>query len=182
MDQATDQDVQQLLDGGRRREAFERLIEQYQNKVFRLCFSILGDEAAAEDAAQDSFLKAWRGLPGFRGDAALPTWLYSIARNTCLTWSQRGTARAQEPLTEGAAASRSIAIDDSLDVHAAIAGLPRHYRQALLLFYFEDKSYEEVAAMLDLPLRTVKTYLHRARKELAASLTSKPTEAGHGLR
>ncbi len=181
MDQATDQDVQRLLDGGRRREAFECLIEHYQHKVFRLCFSILGDEAAAEDAAQDTFLKAWRGLPGFRGDAALPTWLYSIARNTCLTRSQRGAGRAEELLTEGTAASRLIPIDDSLDVRAAIARLPGRYRQALLLFYFEGKSYEEVSAMLDLPLGTVKTYLHRARKELAASFRQSATEVKHGV-
>jgi len=84
-------------------------------------------------------------------------------------------------LTEGTAASRLIPIDDSLDVRAAIARLPGRYRQALLLFYFEGKSYEEVSAMLDLPLGTVKTYLHRARKELAASFRQSATEVKHGV-
>src|ERR1700689_3544697 len=66
-------------------EAFEALLAAYQDKVFRLCYSMLGDRTQAEDAAQESFLRVWKSLDRYRGESALGTWIFSIARNVCLT-------------------------------------------------------------------------------------------------
>ena len=66
-------------------EEFDQIVRDYQDKIFRLAFSMLGDRAAAEESAQEALLRIWRGLPGFRGASSLSTWIYTITRNTCLT-------------------------------------------------------------------------------------------------
>ena len=76
-----DRDILELLAGGDRPAAFERLVERYEAKVFRLCRSLLGVEADAEDAAQESLVRIWKALAGFDGRASLSTWIYAIARN-----------------------------------------------------------------------------------------------------
>jgi len=80
-----DEDIRTYLDASRYREAFELLLDRYQHKAFRLAYSMLGDEASAEEMAQDTFLQIWKALPSFRGDASLSTWVYAITRNRCLT-------------------------------------------------------------------------------------------------
>jgi RNA polymerase sigma-70 factor, ECF subfamily len=154
--------------------SFDEILGAYQDKVFRLCYAMLGNRALAEETAQDVFVRVWKALPGFRGDASLSTWIYSIARNTCLTAIKNranhpaesleipGVRRAAE--TMHAVGERP---DRTPDLLKLVGDLPEHCRQVVLLFYMQEKSYEEVAAMLDIPLGTVKTYLHRARQQLA---------------
>jgi RNA polymerase sigma-70 factor (ECF subfamily) len=155
-----------LLAAGRRTEAFEELLGAYQDKVFRLCYSMLGDRAQAEDAAQESFLRIWKSMERYRGDAALGTWIFAITRNAALTAIARRSAHPSSPLEDAAGISPPRPERDR-DLVRMVAQLPKNYRQVIMLFYMEDKSYEEVARMLDLPMGTVKTYLHRARKQLA---------------
>jgi RNA polymerase sigma-70 factor (ECF subfamily) len=177
MDPATDRDIHEHLGTGRYREAFELLLERYQHKVFRLSWSMLGDQTAAEEMAQDVFLQIWRVLAGYRGEASLSTWIYAITRNRCLTQRkklrERSAASLEEPGVLRAAEFRLSARErpsNERDVASLMAQLPPQYREALTLFYLEEKSYGEVAALLGLPVGTVKTYLHRARKQLAESL------------
>jgi RNA polymerase sigma-70 factor, ECF subfamily len=184
MDSGTDQDIQEHLSAGRYRDAFELLLARYQHKIFRLSWSMLGDQGAAEEMAQDVFLQIWRVLAGYRGEASLSTWIYAITRNRCLTQRkklrERSAASLEEPgVLRAAEAKLSGAARPSneRDVVALLAQLPPQYRQALTLFYWEEKSYEEVAALLGLPVGTVKTYLHRARKQLAGSLDPLRKEA-----
>ncbi len=153
----------------------EGLVRDYKHKVFRLAFSILGDEGAAEDAAQEVFVKVWRGLPDYRGECAIATWIYAITRNTCLTMKRREAGRARQMETPASVAHGG----EALEVRQAIDLLPDEYRHVLRLFYFEDRSYEETAAMLGVPLGTLKTRLHRARKELAR-VWREPAAAGGG--
>jgi len=158
-------------------QAFETLLAAYQDKVFRLCYSMLGDGAQAEDAAQESFLRIWKSMERYRGDAAIGTWIFLITRNVCLTAiSKRGTRRSA-PIEEAERVTPP-APDRERDVAHLVAQLPENYRQVIMLFYMEDKSYEEVARMLDLPMGTVKTYLYRARKQLAKMVK----EADSGVR
>ena len=179
-----DEEIQTRLAGKRYTEAFELVMAQYQNKVFRLAYSMLGNRELAEDAAQEIFVRVWRALPGYRGLSSLSTWIYSIARNTCLTALKSGqrTLSLDEPKVHDAAEARqSIPLDESRgpDLAYLVSQLPEKYRQAIALFYMEEKSYEEVARLLDVPLGTVKTYLHRAKKELAAAMTQdKMTKGG----
>jgi RNA polymerase sigma-70 factor (ECF subfamily) len=174
-----DEDIRTYLDASRYREAFELLLDRYQHKVFRLAYSMLGDAASAEEMAQDTFLRIWKALPSYRGDASLSTWIYVITRNCCLTRRKKlgegQTVSIEEPGVRAAVDSRLASKADGRqslpDSALLLAQLSPPYREALRLFYLEEKSYEEVAAMLGLPLGTVKTYLHRARKQLAGSLT-----------
>lgn len=169
-------DIRQHLDGRRYREAFELLVDRFQNKVFRLALSLVRDETLAQDLAQEVFMKIWKALPGYQGEASLSTWIYAISRNTCLTELKRRAARRtvslSEPAVEDALDSISaLQANDpeagaEMDVQAMLEGLPEKYRRVITLFYLEQRSYEEVGALLGLPLGTVKTFLYRAKKEL----------------
>jgi RNA polymerase sigma-70 factor (ECF subfamily) len=171
-----DDDIQQALQARRYEEAFALVAARYQDKVFRLAFSMLHNETQAEDLTQDVLLKVWNGLPGYRPVAAISTWIYTITRNTGLTElrkrASRPTVSLQEPEMEVAAERLpSLHAADAnpgaqMDVQSLLAELPDKPRQLITLFYLEQKSYEEVAAMLGLPLGTVKTILFRAKKEL----------------
>ena len=171
-----DEDVRQRLAAGQFKEAFERLVELYSRRVFHLAFSMLRNETKAEDTTQDIFLRIWKGLPGYRGGASLSTWIYAIARNTCLSelkrQESRPTVSMHEPelavALEGLAAFQTTDRETGvgMDVHQMLDQLPEKYRRVVMLFYLEQKSYEEVSALLHLPLGTVKTFLWRAKKQL----------------
>jgi RNA polymerase sigma-70 factor, ECF subfamily len=163
------------LKAGRHRLAFEAVVPSYRDRVFRLSLSILRDATAAEDAAQDVFLRLWKALPGYNGSAALSTWIYAITRNTCISLlrKRRPLVSLDEPLfaDDDNGAGLQLAApehDDSAvaSVEKLLGSLPARYRQAVVLFYMEDKSYDQTAAALELPLGTVKALLHRARKRL----------------
>ena len=172
-----EEEIRTCLDQGYYQEAFELVVARYQNKVFRLACSMLGNEALAEETAQEVFLRVWKALGGYRGQASLSTWIYAITRNTCLSALRTSAGKQmlslEEPAVLAAAEARTGAAAEpaQLDVAALLAQLPDKHRQVLTLFYMEGKSYEEVARLLDWPMGTVKTYLHRARKQLAAAAT-----------
>ncbi len=169
-----DDDIHQRLDARQYREAFELVLERYQDKVFRLACGFLRNESTAEDMTQDILLKIWKALPSYHGGASLSTWIYTIARNTCFTElkRRRPTLSLDEPdLGEMLEKEPELHVNPepdgaAMDVETMLAGLPEKYRRVITLFYLEQKSYEEVGAMLGLPLGTVKTFLHRAKKEL----------------
>jgi RNA polymerase sigma-70 factor (ECF subfamily) len=182
-----DEEIRACLAGKRYTEAFELVLSQYQNKIFRLAYSILANRELAEETAQEIFVRIWRALPGYRGLASISTWIYTIARNTCLTVLKNGSGRRtlslDEPRVRDAAERRrALLAGDDLrgpDLEYLVSQLPEKYRRVIRLYYMEERSYEEVARLLDLPLGTVKTYLHRAKKELAAAMKqNKITEGG----
>lgn len=165
--------VQECLQSKRFREAFALLLPHYRDKVFRLCFSMLQQRAWAEDVSQDVFLRIWRALPGFAGQSSLSTWIYAISRNACL--SELRKRRPQVSIDDDDEGYHpeitALAVSDADDsatvsVTQMLDQLPERYRQAVTLFYMEDKSYEQTAASLGMPLGTVKALLHRARKKL----------------
>jgi RNA polymerase sigma-70 factor (ECF subfamily) len=159
-------DVQRLLRERRYDEALEAMLDLYEHKVFRMAVAILRDAGRAEEVTQDIFLKMWRALPEYDGRASPSTWLYAIARNTCLSavraQSYRKTATLDD-VPEPSAASSSPAID----WERLLAKLPDAQRHVITLFYFEERSVAEVAAMMGVPEGTVKSQLHRARRALA---------------
>jgi RNA polymerase sigma-70 factor (ECF subfamily) len=95
-----DRELQQLLAQNRRDEAFAVLLKLYQNKIFRLMFSMVGNVARAEETTQDVFLKIWQALPRFDGRASLSTWIYTIARNTAISHLRAEAHRKSSPLEE----------------------------------------------------------------------------------
>ena len=172
-----DDEIRALLGRKRFNEAFELAISAYGNRMLGLAFSILGDRAEAEDAVQDVMVRIWKALPQFRGDSAMSTWIYAITRNRCLTILRQRPA--EEPLSLDEPASRQAAESVAApplpvsDVWALLATLPLPYRQVLTLYYAEEKSYEEIAQLLEMPLGTVKTNIHRGRKMLVATDASR---------
>ena len=157
-------------------EDFEQIVREYQDRIFRLALAMLGNRAAAEEAAQDALVRIWKGLPKFRGKSSLSTWIYAITRNACLTALAReraATVPFEEPV--GLQAWRPATSRDATEL---LDRLPAAYRHVVALFYMQEKSYEEVARMLDLPIGTVKTYLYRARKSLAEEIARERVRKG----
>ena len=162
-----DDDVQQLLRARRHHEALERLLDLYEKKVFRMAVMMLKDVGRAEEVTQDIFLKLWRALPSYDGRAAPSTWLYAIARNTCLSAVRAESYRRTRPLDESPEpAGPSLPVSDGILEHC-LARLPETQREVITLYYLEEKNVKDVATLLDLPEGTVKSHLHRARRRLA---------------
>jgi RNA polymerase sigma-70 factor, ECF subfamily len=166
----------ELVRAERRDEAIALLLPVFRRKVFGLAHSFLRDREGAEDVTQEVFIKVWRALPTFDGRASMSTWIYAIARNASL--SALRARRPQSSLSDPLVMEEVEAIDPvpSADVIADRAAilrlvdqLPTKQRQVVMLFYMDAQSHEEVAAMLAMPVGTVKTLLHRARARLSAA-------------
>lgn len=167
-------DIRQTLAAGALRVAFEMIVDRFQEKVFHLALSMTHNEATARDLAQDAFVRIWKALPGYNGTASLSTWIYTITRNVCLTELARSKRRQTVSLdaSESTDALEHLIAPEPTDTMAShdiapiLARLPEKFRRVLELFYLEQKSYDETAALLGVPLGTVKVHLFRARKEL----------------
>lgn len=169
--------VARLRQGDRR--AFEELVITYQHRVFGVALRMLGTRAEAEEIAQETFLRAHRSLPEFRGEARLHTWLYAIASRLCLNRLAspdrrlvRGDdeALAAAASDEPSAAARLERSERDAAVREAIAALPEERRIVVVLRDLEGLSYEEIGEVLALEPGTVRSRLHRARLDLKAKL------------
>lgn len=174
-----DHDIVLLIQRGELGAGFELVAERYEAKVYRLCVALLRDSAAAQDAAQESLLRVWKALPSYDGRAALSTWVYAITRNRCLTALER--VRGELSISDEAVQAEVEAVaggegnlrqEHADTIRRIVEGLPEAARRVITLFYFEERSVAEVAAMLGLPEGTVKTHLFRARASLLARLTA----------
>jgi RNA polymerase sigma-70 factor (ECF subfamily) len=162
-----DEDVQHLLRRRRYAEALEQLLNRYEAKVFRMALTFLKDPARAEDVTQDTFLKLWRALPDFDARASPGTWLYTIARNTCLSACRAESYRktvALDAISEPTAPVRAVFAD--MELEACLERLSEVQKTVITLFYLQEKRVDEVARMLGIPEGTVKSHLHRARLAL----------------
>ena len=145
-----------------------RLMETYGTNVLRVCFLYLHDHALAQDAAQSTFLKAWKALDRFRADASEKTWLMTIAVNTC-----RSMLRSREYRLYAHGADMENIPEPSIDpvlpdgtVAQAVLALPHKYREVVILHYYQSLPTADVAMALRIPEATVRTRLHRARRML----------------
>ena len=147
------------------------------DRVLNLAYRFTRDRQDAEDLAQEIFFKVWRHARAFKGQSAFATWLYRLAVNTCLNHTQRKKTRPDPlPLTGDIESAAETAADglesrqrqDMLD--QAMTALPPRQKMALILAGFEGKSYEEIAAVMEISVTAVESLLFRARRNLAASL------------
>lgn len=161
-------------------EAFAVLVERHKQGICRFIARMTGSPGS-EDLAQDVFIRAHQALSRFRGDSSFRTWLYRIAHNRCCSeLRQRGRRGETVSLTEESEetmhpllpnstpdlAEEIARRDLSARVAELVAELPLPYRQVLTLFYLDGMQYDEIVAVLDVPMGTVKTWLHRARLRL----------------
>lgn len=167
---------QELVERCRRgdEEAFQELVNQYKDLVFAIIARTARDRSSAEDLAQDVFLRVYRGLPYFRGEARLSTWIYRIVANVCGQEQQsrkpvtqsldEGSLDSRAPTTRVASTLSDLMLRDRLE--KAIARLPANYRLLVAAHYLQGVRYEDLAEALGLPLGTLKTQLHRAKRQL----------------
>lgn len=154
--------------------AMRELVEHYQGAVYGLCFRMLGQAQDAEDAAQETFLRAFRSLHRYDRQRAFRPWLLAIAGNRCRTMmnTRRGDRQAQPLVMEVAddAPSEAPARHLAEELQRALSTLREDYRCAFLLMHEQHLSYAEIAEQMDCPVGTVKTWVHRARQELVRAL------------
>ena len=170
------------MDAGRERDlvercrrgdegAFQELVDEYKRLVFALIARAIPDRSRAEDVAQDVFLRIYRGLPYFRGESRLSTWIYRIVANVCTQeHGRRPGPRLDERPHQAAAPGATDRQFSDLEVRErlekAIARLAPNYRLLIAAHYLEGVQYDQLAQALDLPLGTVKTQLYRAKQQL----------------
>ena len=170
--------------------AYRELIRRYERPIFALLFRMVRDRELAEDLAQETFIKALNAIESYRPEFKFSSWIFKIANNAAIdhlrrreldTLSLDGSPHAETPEAMQATALQIGARQESpLDtveakelggaIEAAIGRLRPEYRSCILLRHVEGRAYEEIAEILDLPLGTVKTYIHRARNELRLAL------------
>ena len=145
-----------------------RLVEQYQLQLLKMCRMYLPDSTSAEDAVQETFIKAYKALPTFRGECSEKTWLMRIALNTCRDITRTGWFRhidkriVPEDLTNLTAPEES----GISDLAAEISSLPRKLKDAVLLYYYQNMTVEEVAQALNTSPATISRRLNAARTKL----------------
>ena len=151
----------------------EELIDLYGNAVLRLCTLYLGDRHLAEDAFQETFLKAWKKRDSFRGESSIKTWLMHIAVNTCRDMLRSGwfrTMRRSQPVETLLSLSSGGDLQEETAVRDAVLHLPGIYREVILLHYDQGMNTREIAASLGLSPNSVSTRLRRARALLEKEL------------
>jgi RNA polymerase sigma-70 factor, ECF subfamily len=178
-----DLDDQALIERCRRGDAaaFEPLVERYRERVWRLTYNYLRDREEARDAAQEAFVRAWQALPSFRGQSAFYTWLFRIAMNVATDRARQRAARRRalgsEQVSEEEAKRVMVDPQASPDdlaakaeqrarIRQALDTLPEHHRAIIMLSDLQGLSYREIAEVLDIPMGTVMSRLHNARKRL----------------
>ncbi|WP_419882675.1 RNA polymerase sigma factor SigW [Peribacillus sp. B-H-3] len=176
--------IKQVLKGDQ--NAFSEIVELYKDRVYQLCYRMLGNSHEAEDMAQEAFLRAYINIRSFHIQMKFSTWLYRIATNLCIDRIRKKKPDyfldAEVAGTEGLdlysqIASESSNPEEELEsmelrktIQEEILKLPEKYRSAIVLKYIEELSLKEISEILDLPVGTVKTRIHRGREALRKQL------------
>ncbi|MCM3675938.1 RNA polymerase sigma factor SigW [Peribacillus simplex] len=184
MDALIKERINQVLKGDH--NAFGGIVEIYKDKVFQICFRMLGNRQEAEDLAQEAFVRAYVNIRSFNIQMKFSTWLYRIATNLCIDRLRKKKPDyyldAEVAGTEGLNMYSQIASDiakpeeevESLElqetIQVEIMKLPEKYRSVIVLKYIEELSLKEISEILDLPVGTVKTRIHRGREALRKQL------------
>lgn len=160
-----------------RREAFDLIVERHRRNLYQLCYRFVGNHEDASDLTQDAFIRAYRGLRNFKGDASLGTWLYRIGVNVCLN---RLSVKkpATEPIdarehidTRAESASEGVLREErAARVRAAVAQLPRKQRAAVVLRMYHEMSHQEIAGVLGSSVGAVKANVFHALRNLKTLL------------
>ena len=185
----TDEKLVELAVSGNS-EAFGEIVKRWERKIFALCFGMLGRDDDARDAAQETFIAAYRNISNFRGEAKVSSWLHRIAVNQCLTTKRRTRTRSEDFIDEDSGAedrtfvvpahhspaNTTEATERLTIVRQAVSSLPVDLRQVIVMKEFEEMTFQEISETLDLPLSTVKSRLYTALRQLRMKLERVPLE------
>lgn len=170
-------------------ESFNQLVKRWERPIFALAYRTLGREEDARDVTQETFLRAFRALSGFKGDAKFSSWLYRIALNLCRDWMRKERRAPMVAVPEGVEVAQLAAdhgptetVEDlaaraelSREVAKAMAHLPEEQRNAIILKEYHGLTFQEIADLMRCPLSTVKTRVYQGlstlRKELGEQMT-----------
>lgn len=172
-----------------KQDAFKRLMKKYHNAIYHLIIRMVGNNDDVEDLTQEAFIKAFHSLASFNDEFAFSTWLYKIATNNCIDYlrkrklktfsidrpisSQDGEQQYEIPDDSHTPDTEILQDQQTSTIQYAIDHLPEKYRVVIIMRHQEEKSYEEIADELELPLGTVKAHIFRAREMLYKSLRGK---------
>lgn len=151
------------------RDAFGRLVEEYQSDIRRFFINLTGDIALSDDLSQDTFIKAYTGIRGFKGFSRFRTWLYRIAYNEFYDHTRRNKEQTAEQLPEQPE-TYAGGSDAKIDLAEALKHLNEQERTVVVLYYMEDKPIKDVAAITGMPEGTVKSHISRAKAKLVKFL------------
>ena len=169
-------------------DAFEQLVAAYRDQVFRLALRMCGNEADADEVAQEAFLSAWKALPNFRGDSRFSTWLYQLTSHAAIDLMRSlsfvneddESCELDRPDPAPGPQQQAEQSETRQAVRDAIGQLSPEYRQIVVLRFLQELSYEEIGAVLKLPPGTVKSRLNRAKSQLKGILSKRGNLFGAG--
>ena len=190
---STDEELVALSVGGDL-ESFNQLVLRWERPIYALAYRVLGREEDARDIAQETFLRAFRALKGFKGQAKFSSWLYRIALNLCRDWIRRERRTPVAPAPEGidlielaGEDTPSESIEETIGRHElgrvvgkVMATLPEEQRTAIILKEYHGMTFQEIAELLDCPLSTVKTRLYQGLSVLRRQLQDAGIESTFG--
>lgn len=193
MDAIVNKRIKQVLNGNQ--DAYAEIVDLYQSRLYHVCYRMLGNKHEAEDITQEAFLRAYINLHTFDQKRKFSTWIFRIATNLCIDRIRKKKPDyhldAQVPGTDGLDMYSQIAASEELPVEQLekmemqerlqyeISRLPDKYRSVIVLKYMEELPLLEISEILDLPLGTVKTRIHRGREALRKQMSELPmTEVG----
>ncbi|HBE67163.1 MAG TPA: RNA polymerase subunit sigma-24 [Planctomycetaceae bacterium] len=167
------------LSAQRRLELTESLLDEYQDLVYGYAYRLVGNASVAEDLVQEVYLRAFKSIHNLRQPAAARSWLLTITRNEFSRWcKQKKPATSLETTEEAQELSEDVVVGSDLEhkewVSVALGKLSIEYRLVIAMYYFEELSYSEIAAQLEIPIGTVMSRLNRAKKHLRDALLQAP--------
>jgi RNA polymerase sigma-70 factor (ECF subfamily) len=160
-------------------QAFEQLVQKYQQAVFNTIYRYIGNQDDVQDLAQEIFIKVWRNAGKFKGKSKFSTWLYRIVVNHCINYRRKNKLRhvSLDEMTEKGKTPEALKVEPDWEqmrkvelVRRAVDELPDRQRMALVLSQYEEKSYKEIAEIMKVSLSSVESLIFRARSALKGKL------------
>lgn len=164
--------------------SYRELVERYQDRVYAMACRFSGCRHEAKDLAQDIFIRIYEHIPGFQGRSSLDSWVYRLALNQCISWRRAQKRRAvlgRDGPIDGTAGERPpeehlTLAEETRELHRTLRKLPERYMTIVELYYFQELSYQQIADLTGIAVRSVETRLYRARQRLKELLEQR--EAG----
>ena len=170
------------------KNSFAQLVDTYKNKIYSMAYKFTNDYGDAQDLAQEIFIKIYGQIGRFQGNSKLSTWIYKVGINTCIDWKRKKDRLRETSLTalnltkhnhiiinntilDKTPENKTIHNEEQRELHQIIYNMSEIYKIVIIMYHFNNMSYEEIGKSLNIPIKTVETRLYRARKILKSKLS-----------